>query len=82
MPVRPTADIFVEALSPYLGPHTSKTAVRTFSQRALNKEAEALTKIDAPRLIDALRPTLGALLGAAKSEELVEQLNLQLKGLS
>lgn len=77
---RSPADVVTEALTPYLGPHTAKTAVRTFSQRSLNLAPEALTLTDTLKLVEALRPTLGALLGSAKADEIVRQLHAVLKG--
>ncbi len=80
MPARAPAEIIVETLSPFLGPHTAKTAVRTFSLRALNLTPEALTLTDAVKLTEALRPTLGALLGSDKSAEVLRILAAELRG--
>ncbi len=79
MAARPAAEIIVEGLTPYLGPHTARTAVRTFAMRALNLTPEALTLTDALKLTDALRPTLGALLGTERSEEVLRTLTAQLR---
>lgn len=73
------AEVIIEGLSPYLGPHTARTAVRTFSQRALGATPDKMTLTDALLVVEALRPTLGALLGAEKSSELLEQLVLRLR---
>lgn len=73
------AELIIEGLSPYLGPHTARTAVRTFSQRALGANPEKLTLTDALLVIESLRPTLAALLGAEKSAELLEQLLSRLR---
>jgi hypothetical protein len=74
------SETVVDVLSAFLGPHTAKTAVRTFSQRSLSMEPEALTAADALKLVEALRPTLGGLLGSAKAEEIVRNLISVLKG--
>ncbi len=72
------AEIIVETLSPYLGPHTARTAVRTFSERSLQLAPEALTRADAVRLTEALRPTLGALLGSERAAEVLRMLAAEL----
>jgi hypothetical protein len=71
---RKPADLVVETLSAYLGPHTARTAVKTFAERNLGLAPEALTRADAKKLVDALRPTLSGLLGSAKTSEVLQQL--------
>ncbi len=76
---RAPSDIVIDVLSPYLGPHTAKTALRTFAQRTLQMAPENLTLTDTLRVVEALKPTLGGLLGSAKAEEIVRQLDAELK---
>ncbi len=76
---RAPAEIVIDVLSPYLGPHTAKTALRTFAQRTLGIGPEALTLTDALRVVEALKPTLGGLLGSAKAEEIVRLLDRELR---
>jgi hypothetical protein len=73
------SDIVIDVLSPYLGPHTAKTALRTFAQRTLQMAPESLTLTDLLKVIEALKPTLGGLLGSAKADEIVRQLDVELK---
>jgi hypothetical protein len=61
-------------LAPLLGPNMARNATRTFSQRALQVDPEALTRADVPRLLAALRPALRTLLGAATTEQLLEEI--------
>jgi hypothetical protein len=66
-------------LAPLLGPNMARTATRTFSQRALQVEPEALTRADVPRLLAALRPALRTLLGAVTTEQLLEEIARELR---
>jgi hypothetical protein len=65
------ADAIAQALTAHLGPSTARTAVRTFSTRALGVAPHEVSLADAPRLLEALRPMLRTLLGAAPAEELL-----------
>ena len=76
---RTPSDIILQQLSVYLGPHTAKTAIRTFAQRALGVAPEAVTREQAPRLLDALRPALRTLLGSAKCDVVLADLAQELK---
>ena len=66
-------------LAPLLGPNTARNATRTFCQRSLQMEPEALTAADVPRFLAALRPALRTLLGAASAESLVEELTREIR---
>jgi hypothetical protein len=66
------ADIIAEALTVHLGPSTARTAVRTFSTRALGLQPHQVSLEDAPRLLDALRPMLRTLLGAKPADGVIE----------
>ncbi len=57
-------------LSEYLGPHTARVAVRTFSARAGGSPAA---------LLEALRPMLRTLLGRARAEQLLGDLQRELR---
>lgn len=75
----PSPSALIEAhLSRLLGPNTARTAVRTFCQRATGAPPEALTAVDAPRLLAALRPTLRTLLGAATAERVLGEIAREL----
>lgn len=66
------AEIIAEALTMHLGPSTARTAVRTFSSRALGLRPDQVSLEDAPRLLDALRPMLRTLLGAEPADDLLD----------
>lgn len=70
----PLADGIAARLAVVLGPHTARTAVKTFSQKALGRGPETLTAADLPRLADALRPVLRTFVGRAQAEVLLEQI--------
>jgi hypothetical protein len=82
MPGRVPSEIIYEHLAVYLGPHTAKTALRTFAQKALGIAPEEVSPAQAPRLLDALRPALKTLLGAGKCQSVVEQMERDLRSLS
>ena len=52
-------------LADYLGPHTARSAARTFARAALKVDPERVRPEDVPRLSEALRPMLRTLLGTA-----------------
>ncbi len=61
-------DRVVQELAVCLGPHTARTALKTFAQRAVKKAPEELAPEDAEALVEALRPMLRTLIGADQSE--------------
>jgi hypothetical protein len=62
------ARALMSVLSPFLGPHTSRNAVRTFSRRALGREAERFDREDAELVLKAMLPMLRTLLGTAAAQ--------------
>lgn len=65
-----------QRLETYLGPHTARVAVKTFSLKALGRGQETLTLADIPRLQDALRPMLRTFVGRVLCEVVIEQISL------
>jgi len=65
-------------LAVYLGPHTARNAVRTFSERALGRGPETMTPDDVPRLLEALRPMLCTLLGSVQGQGVLERIRSEL----
>jgi hypothetical protein len=63
-----------DRLATYLGPHTARVAVKTFSLKALGRGPETLTLADVPRLQDALRPMLRTFVGRVHCEVVIEQI--------
>ena len=72
------ADIVTRELTESLGPFTARNALKTFARRAANKEPEALTAVDLPKLLDALRPMLRTLCGVEKCDEMIAHMMSQL----
>ena len=77
--IRFPADVVRNELAVYLGPFTARTAVRTFSKKALGSEPDSVTKEQIPQLLDALGPALRTLLGKASAERVVEHLRKELR---
>ena len=61
-------------LEKFIGPHTSRLAIKTFSQKTLGLTPEQVRDREVPDLIRALRPLLRSMLGEARGERVVEQL--------
>jgi hypothetical protein len=76
--VRPLAEIVYGQLVDYLGPHTTRTALKTFCNKAVGKSPEALTIEDMPEVLRALRPMLRTLIGAEETEYVLSQLQWEL----
>jgi serine/threonine protein kinase len=81
LPVRNVAiaDIIARNLAAYLGAHTAKVAVRTFSMRALGRGPETLSAADLPALVTALRPMLRTFIGRAQCEWVLSQMLRELE---
>lgn len=75
---RPIAEIVADRMAVYLGPHTARVAVKTFSVKALGRGPETLTKADIPALAKALRPMLRTLVGRSTCEVILEQIDRDL----
>jgi hypothetical protein len=74
----PIADRIAARLSVYLGPHTGRMALKTFSQRALGRGPETLTLGDVPALQQALRPMLRTFVGRVQTEAVLQQIAREL----
>jgi hypothetical protein len=70
----PFAELVVQELSVSLGPHTARTALKTFAHRAVGKKPEDLTEQDAAPLVEALRPMLRTLIGADQTEVVLQHI--------
>jgi predicted ATPase len=63
--------VIADALAAHLGQSTARTAIRTFSSR-IGLRPEQVSRDDAPRLLDALRPMLRTLLGAEPADAVLD----------
>jgi hypothetical protein len=72
------ADRIASRLAMYLGPHTGRVAVKTFSVKALGRGPETLTLADVPALQAALRPMLRTFVGRAQCEIVLLQIAREL----
>jgi hypothetical protein len=61
-------------LEKFIGPHTTRLAIKTFSQKTLGIAPEQVRDREVPDLIRALRPLLRSMLGEAQGEKVIEQL--------
>jgi hypothetical protein len=77
--LRPPFDVLRDRLAVYLGPHTAGTALRVFADKSLTGPPERMTSAEARRMVEALRPMLKTLVGAAQCERIVSQLNIELE---
>lgn len=68
------ADRIAARLAIYLGPHTARVAVKTFTLKALGRKPETLTLADVPALQQALRPMLRTFVGRTQCELVIEQI--------
>jgi hypothetical protein len=76
---RSVADVLAQQMAVYLGPHTARVAVKTFSLKALGRGPETLTVGDVPAVTKALRPMLRTLVGRVTCEVIIEQINRDLE---
>jgi hypothetical protein len=70
----PVADRIAARLSRYLGPHTARVAVKTFSQKALGRGPETISAEDVVALESALRPMLRTFIGRAQCEVVLQEI--------
>jgi hypothetical protein len=76
-PSSPAAHV-TSRLNEFLGPHTARNAMKTFSMKALGRAPETLTLADMPVLLQALRPMLRTLLGEESADHLLESIQKEL----
>jgi hypothetical protein len=74
----PLSEVLVKELAVYLGPHTARTAVKTFSERALGKGPESVEREEMGELLEALRPMLRTLLGSDQSDAVLARIEDEL----
>ncbi len=77
--VRQPYEVVRDRLAVYLGPHTARNALRTFSEKTLGCSPETISSAQAQKLLDALRPMLKTLVGAAQCDRIVSQLHIELE---
>lgn len=74
----PPAEVVFRHLVHYLGPHTTRTALKTFCARAVGKSPEALVLTDMPMVLSALRPMMRTLIGVKECDLVLAQVNMEL----
>jgi hypothetical protein len=72
------AETIAARMAVYLGPHTARIAVKTFSQRALGRGPDSLELPDVPELLAALRPMLRTLVGHSQCEIVLQRIEREL----
>ncbi len=55
-------------------------ALKTLAGSRLGRRPEEITRTDLPALLDALRPVLNTLVGAAKSSAVIDEMRKELLG--
>ncbi len=68
------ADRVAQRLERFLGPHTARVAVKTFSFRGLGRGPETLVAADIPTLVATLKPMLRTLIGKDRGEAIAKQI--------
>ncbi len=68
------AEQVAEHLSPYIGRHTARIAVKTIAARALKMTPPELTAADVPVLAKALEPVLATLAGDAAARAVIGEI--------
>jgi hypothetical protein len=74
MPAPAPLEIVAARLAEYLGPHTARVAIKTFSAKAGHSGADPSATAGVGALLEALRPMLRTLLGRERAEQLLEAL--------
>jgi hypothetical protein len=68
------AGVLVSVVEPFLGPHTARNALRTFSQAALGRIPDRMDRNEAELVVAAMTPMLRTLLGADAASKLTADL--------
>ena len=76
--MRSPSEVVFHHLVHYLGPHTTRTALKTFCARSVGKSPETLTLADMPMLLGALRPMMRTLIGAKECDLVLAQVHQEL----
>jgi hypothetical protein len=79
MSAQPPLELIAARLAEYLGPHTARVAVKTFSSRSGLPGADPSAPAAVDVLLAALRPMLRTLLGGPRAERLLHDLELELR---
>ena len=72
------SDTIFRHLVGYLGQHTTRTALRTFCNKAVGKSPDAVTKDEIPQVLQALRPMMRTLIGAQESDTVMMRVTKEL----
>lgn len=72
------SEIIYRHLVHYLGPHTTRTALRTFCTKAVGKAPDEVTRAEIPQVLNALKPMMRTLIGAKESDAVLMLVTLEL----
>ena len=75
---RQPAEIVREKLGQYLGPFTAKNAVQMVARQAVGVDADGITRMQIPAVLEALGPTLRTLLGKTTAEKVADEIRKEL----
>lgn len=64
-------------LAVFVGPHTARLSLKTFSQKEFGVEPSELAPAKLPELVKSLRPLLRSMLGETDAEKLSRMLLLE-----
>jgi hypothetical protein len=73
------AEQVASLLGPYLGEFNARISVKTFAQRTLKRELDAIGPEDVPALLEALRPSLYTLVGRLSTDALLDEIRSKVK---
>jgi hypothetical protein len=73
------ADQVIKKLGDYLGPHTAKSAVKTFCRRAFKRTPDTLTVDDIPALLEVMHPMLRTLVGEVSANVLIDVIQREVR---
>lgn len=76
---RTPSEVVREHIAHYLGPFTSKNAVKMAAKQACGVEPERVTREQVPALLEALGPTLRTLLGKGGAETVAGEIRRELR---
>jgi hypothetical protein len=75
---KPPAEVIRQKLGQYLGPFTARNAVQLVARQAGGVDADSITRLQIPAVLEALGPTLRTLLGKTTAEKVADEIRKEL----